>query len=111
MSSLERTAIGDFTVESAIDLNDLTENSLTKHLLPAVFAVRHINSLVLTNAEIHQISNGLTIERPHHGFNGDIAAFDTAGHLVAIVAPRSPDQLRPISNLAIAAAHAANQTS
>jgi len=109
MSSLERTAIGDFTVASAIDLNDLTEDSLEKHLLPAEAAVRHLNAVELTTDEIHKLGNGLSIERPQHGFHSDIAAFDAAGHLVAIVAARSADQLRPISNLAVAAAHAASQ--
>ncbi len=109
MSKLERTAIGDFSVESAIDMSDLTEDSLAKHLLPAEAAVRHLPAVELTADEVHKIGNGLTIERPEHGFISDIAAFDAAGHLIAIVAPRSPDQLRPISNLAVAASHAARK--
>ncbi len=107
MSSLERTAIGDFTIDSAIELVGITEDSLTHDLLPAESAVQHLNAVELTHAEIDKTNNGLTIERPQHGFHGDVAAFNTDGQLVAIVAPRSPDQLRPISNLAVANKHAA----
>lgn len=106
MSALERTAIGDFTIASAIDLSDLAEDSLTTHLLPAEAAIQHLDSVELSGDEIALINNGLTIDRPEHGFSGEIAALDAAGHLVAIVAPRTPDHLRPISNLAVAAKHA-----
>ncbi|MDA1051445.1 MAG: tRNA pseudouridine(55) synthase TruB [Planctomycetota bacterium] len=106
MSSLERTAIGDFTVESAIDLNDLTDDSLATQLIPAEAAIRHLDCVVLSSDEVHLISNGRTIERPRHGFTGDAAAMDAAGHLVAIVAPRTPDHLRPVNNLAVASKHA-----
>jgi tRNA pseudouridine55 synthase len=102
MSSLVRTQIGDFTVESAIELGDLTEDALATHLLPAETAVGHLPAVALTEEEIHQLGNGLSIARPQHGLDGDVAAFDAAGHLIAIVAPRDTDQLRPISNLAVA---------
>jgi tRNA U55 pseudouridine synthase TruB len=108
MASLERTAIGDFTIETAIDLNDLSADSLVKYLLPAEAAVRQLDTVELTKVEIHKIRNGLSIERKCHGFSGHVAAFDATGHLVAIVAPRSPDQLRPISNLAVASENVAS---
>lgn len=108
MSNLQRTAIGGFTIDSAIDLATITEDSLAEHLLPAESAVQHLNSVVLSAAEIGKTSNGLTIERPQHGYTGDIAAFNVAGQLVAMVAPRTPDHLRPISNLAVANSQAAN---
>ncbi len=110
MSSLERTAIGDFTVNSASDLVDLSEDSLTEHLLPAESAVQQLRAVELTGKELHRISNGLTIERPKHGFQAEVAAFDASGQLVAILAPRDSGQLRPISNLAVANKHAADGT-
>lgn len=106
MSALERTAIGEFTVESAIDLRDITKDLLAKQLFPMEAAVRHLDAVELTRDEVKLINNGLTIERPRHGFKGDVAAIDLDGHLVAIVAPRTPDHLRPISNLAVASKYA-----
>jgi tRNA pseudouridine55 synthase len=109
MSNLERTAIGDFTVESAMHLKDISSDSLAKHLHAAETAVRHLSAVELTHDEVRQISNGLTIERLNHGFQGDTAAFDATGHLIAIVTPRSPNQLRPINNLAVASEHASRK--
>lgn len=109
MSSLERTAIGDFTVESAMDLRDISADALAKHLFPAETAVRHLPTVALTNDEVRRISNGLTIERSKHGFQDDVAAFDASGYLVAILAPPSYDHLRPINNLAVANKHASSK--
>ncbi|MBI2479037.1 MAG: tRNA pseudouridine(55) synthase TruB [Planctomycetia bacterium] len=107
MSALERTAIGDFTIESALELRDVSAESLAASLLPAEAAIQHLQSVELTQDEVHLINNGRTIDRPRHGFSGEVAALDDAGHLVAIVAPRTPDHLRPISNLAVASKYAA----
>lgn len=109
MAALVRTAIGDFTVESAMELSDVSKDSLARHLYPVEDAVRHLESTELTNDEVFLISNGRTIERPQHGFSGDVAALDAAGHLVAIVAPRTPDHLRPVHNLAVASKYAATK--
>ncbi|MCB9938353.1 MAG: tRNA pseudouridine(55) synthase TruB [Planctomycetaceae bacterium] len=107
MSALERTAIGDFTIESSLQLRDVSEEALSDRLIPPEAAVQHMDSVDLTPNEVRLISNGLTIERMQHGFTGEIAALDNARHLVAIVAPRTPDHLRPISNLAVASKFAA----
>lgn len=109
MSALERTAIGGFTVETAMNLRDVSADSLEKHLFPVEDAVRHLDTIELTSDEVLLISNGRTIERPQHGFSGDVAALDAAGHLVAIVAPRNIDQIRPINNLAVATKYAATK--
>ncbi len=102
MSELVRTAIGDLTVDSAIDFDDLTLESMQDNLCGAEYAVQHLPQLVLTDAEVIEFSNGRTIERSAHQMAGDIAAFDGAGKLIAILNPRTPDHLRPITNLAVA---------
>lgn len=109
MSALERTAIGDFKVESALELRDVSEDSLTEHLCPPEAAIQQLATVVLTADEVLLINNGRTIDRPKHGFSGELAAMNAAGHLVAIVAPRTPNHLRPISNLAVASKFAASK--
>jgi tRNA pseudouridine55 synthase len=102
MSSLERTAVGEFTVQSTVALSDISSDSLETHLLPAENAVRHLVSMTFSEEEVRQLNNGLSIKRPSHGFERELAAYDSEGQFIGIVAPRDLDQLRPIHNLAVA---------
>lgn len=102
MSQLVRTAIGGLTVESALAFDDLSLDSMQNNLFAPAIAIQHLPRLVLTDAEVVQLGNGLTIERPLHGLTGDIAGFDATGELIAILNPRTPDSMRPIANLAVA---------
>lgn len=99
MSNLERTSIGDFTLESACELAELTAASLETWLLPARDAVQHLGCVELTSPEIQQIRQGMSIGRAAHGFTSELAGVDPTGQLVAILTPRGPDQLRPVCNL------------
>jgi len=111
MSALERTAIGAFHVEDAMDANDLSRDNLQTHLLPARLAVAHLPAVTLGGAEARRIASGQFIGSEHlhvasspHAQRDDdtaeFAALDESGNLVAILARRRDGLLGPILNLA-----------
>lgn len=95
MSELVRTAIGPFRVGEACLLAELTAENLATHLLPASRAVAHLPAVELTAEEVRKVSHGMTLWRPDHGLEGEAAACDPAGRLIAILAPRDTQRLRP----------------
>jgi tRNA U55 pseudouridine synthase TruB len=105
MSALERTAIGPFRLEDAVDPATLGRQNWTEHLLDPVLAVECLARIELTAGEIALVRTGQSISRlPLQGAAAtltppEIAALDAAGHLVAILRPRGPGLLGPVCNL------------
>lgn len=58
MSALERTAVGGFTVETAVPMDSLDADHWQSHLLPAATAVSNLPSLVLGRAEMERLAHG-----------------------------------------------------
>jgi tRNA pseudouridine55 synthase len=98
MSRLERTAIGDFTIDSACQIDDLTADRLPEHLLPARLAVADLPSVTLDAEQIGRIRHGLTIENRWKVRGDAISAVDQTGGLLAILTTRSGGTLGPIRN-------------
>jgi tRNA pseudouridine55 synthase len=118
MSALERTAIGGFRVEDAIDVTTLNRDNFVDHLLPPRMAVAHLDTITLTATEQSRISNGQFIDRPEFdaqmlpltralsprrgseaaGDSSEFAALDDCGNLVAILRRRTDGQLGPVRN-------------
>jgi tRNA pseudouridine55 synthase len=88
MSALVRTAICPFVLADAISADGLTSESITKQLHPAGAAVRHLLRVELDHGEVTELLHGRPLRRPGPVVPGEIAAFDLAGELVAILAPR-----------------------
>lgn len=97
MSALERTAIGRFGVEDALDLATLDERVLQQHLRPAVEAVADLPRVELDEAEQRQLRNGIFIANRFGISAAEIAGCDPQGELTCLLAPRG-DQLRPLRN-------------
>jgi tRNA pseudouridine55 synthase len=106
MSALERTAIGTFRVEHAIDVNDLSRDDLDVRLLSARLAVAHLPAITLTLADARRVASGQFLSRHDllHTASSlhaerEFAALDESGNLVAILTPRADGLLGPILNL------------
>ncbi len=100
MSSLVRTAIGSFGIEEALDPQKLTAESWSECLLPPWRAVESLPRVELSPEETAKIGNGQAIRKqPPKGDAEEIAAFDAAGRLVAILVPRGSGLLGPLRNL------------
>ncbi len=100
MSQLTRTAVGDFRIEEAIDLESLTLENWSRFLLPPLGAVAMLPRIELTAEEVFRVRCGQTIAKPGGpGGSQEIAAVDPAGCLVAILAQRGNNLLGPVTNL------------
>jgi tRNA pseudouridine55 synthase len=101
MSSLERTAIGKFRVEDAVDVITLCRENLAEHLIPPLRAVEHLPTVQLDETELELTSRGLFIARPPARDEppcAEFAALDGCGNLTAILHRRSDGLLGPVLN-------------
>ena len=98
MSALVRTAIGEFRLEKASMPHELTAENLHHHLLPPAHGVAGMPSLTIDAEETRRLSNGLAIARAEAAKGGEWAAFDSAGSLLSILAPRGEGLLGPVRN-------------
>jgi tRNA pseudouridine55 synthase len=105
MSALERTAIGCFRVEDAVDVDDVTPETLPKHLQPALAALPSLPRVVLSDAELIEIRHGRpattsllgALEVPIAATD-EFAAVNSAGELVTILYEKKPGELWPARN-------------
>ena len=99
MSALQRTAIGSFRLQDAIDPAALTRENWPGHLLPPLLAAEVLPQICVTATEIPAIRAGQTIGRDALPADAtQWAALDSAGRLIAILVPRGPGFLGPIRN-------------
>lgn len=100
MSSLVRLAVGDFTLETALDPAILTRYNLGEHLLNPRLAVQGVmDEIVLTESDQQRVGHGLAIPAP--SIQGDrAAAYDSAGRLVGILERRPDGTFRATKNFA-----------
>ncbi len=61
MSKLERTSIGAFNVEEAIQIDELTAETLSRQLQPTLAAVANLPRVTLTEAQLLEVRNGRPI--------------------------------------------------
>ncbi len=117
MSALTRTAIGDFTLEDAVDPRQLDRDNWFSFLQPPRRAVEHLPHVQLSAEEVEHIRTGRTIpsrpplaasqpfvalfpEVPSDGSAAaEIVALDPAGQLVGILVPGVAGQFRTLRNM------------
>jgi tRNA U55 pseudouridine synthase TruB len=92
MSALVRTAIGPWTVDTAVDPRVLTATDWQARLDPLRKAVAALPARELTSAELARVRRGLFIPVTAADAGREIAAVDASGQLVAILVPRAPGQ-------------------
>jgi tRNA pseudouridine55 synthase len=86
LTGLRRTAIGDFGVETAVSLPDLTPNNLNDYLLPPDTAVAHFPRLILSREESQQWQHGMSIvQQPDQPSNSELVrTYDENGRFLGI---------------------------
>jgi tRNA pseudouridine55 synthase len=83
-STLERTAIGSFTVENSHCITDLPED-LTTALIPLEQLVSHIPCIEFSDENVAKLKNGREVENEENTpINTSIALFDTHQKLFGI---------------------------
>jgi tRNA pseudouridine55 synthase len=98
MSALVRTEIGEFRLSNALDAQSLTAENLPGALMPASIAVVELPAWQLTDEELRRISHGLTIRRDEQPPCSEIAAFDAANQLAAVLAHRPDGSWTSVKN-------------
>jgi tRNA pseudouridine55 synthase len=106
MTALDRTAIGEFHVDDAVSPDDLTADTLARHLQPALVAVGNLPRIALSEAQVIEARDGRPILTSWLRNGGpalvsgasDLAAADAAGRLVAILYEKRPGELWPRMN-------------
>ena len=96
MTALDRTAVGDFRVSQAVDYDALISGQIERYLQSPSAGIAHLQSLTITADEINELGFGRCLPHEFTADAGPIAAFDAAGRLHAIVAPRDKS-LQPIA--------------
>jgi tRNA pseudouridine55 synthase len=95
MSGLVRTSIGPFQLEEAIHPQQLTRENLVEHLRPSRWAVVHLPSVVVSDAEVTELRHGRYIPRPPEIASPEITALNATGDTIALLAPCGA-QLKPL---------------
>ena len=89
LAGLRRTAVGDFTVDDALNLETLTANNWTTFLLPADSAVAHLPRLDVDVETAGRLSNGQRIPRtPEHPAADLVRVYNPAGEFTGLVTAR-----------------------
>lgn len=101
MSALIRTAIGDFRVEDALDVESLTSDNLASKLLSPLKGLTNLPHITLDENERRRLSQGLAIEDRWTVGAEELAAIDSAGRLCSILSAAAGRQLRPNRNFPI----------
>lgn len=84
LTSLRRTSIGRFEVESALPLEALDDSAAGRVLIPPADAVGHLRRVDLTASEVEAIRTGRAISRDTGPEAGPVAIVSPDGALAAI---------------------------
>ncbi|NND97997.1 MAG: tRNA pseudouridine(55) synthase TruB [Pirellulaceae bacterium] len=92
MTHLKRTGVGDFSIESAVTIDQLRDAPLEPLLFPPIRAVSHLPRLVVDEDGSQRLANGLCVEGTPSGDvneQSDVAAVNEVGELRAILRRKS----------------------
>ncbi len=86
LADLRRLAIGNFTIQDALPLQELKPENLDTYLQPIDAAVRHLPHLILDRAEATRLFHGLSIPvRIGQPAEPLVRAYDERGQFVGIL--------------------------
>ncbi len=98
MSALVREAIGEFTVDEALPLAELSAETIAGRLLPLERALASLPRLELSLEECARLALGQSIRRDSFPENEEIAGYNSHGRCVSILKPRGDGTLKPDRN-------------
>jgi tRNA pseudouridine55 synthase len=109
MSALVRTAVGRYRIEEAVSTDELSAETLDRHLASPLTALADMPRITLSHEQLAELHHGRLV--PTHsvvGFDNTLAtppnsefeyaAVDSSGELIAIVHEKRPGELWPIRN-------------
>ncbi len=85
MTALERTAVGSFDIDTAVDLQQETEQSIVDHVLPPIAALDQFQRIDISDDDSIEFRHGRKINAPVTAASGiTYVTIDPSGHLVAL---------------------------
>jgi tRNA pseudouridine55 synthase len=95
MSGLVRRAIGDFTIDKAVAIEDLPSSPIEELLLPPLAAVAHLPRFACNPADREELIRGraLPVSTEPPPVNALVAVIDDAGQLLALAEHDSTEHL------------------
>lgn len=98
MTTLSRTRIGPFDLESAVNISGLDRESFRNHLVPAQHAVPQFPERTLSPPEIDRFACGLSITTPVTPLDTEWTVLDQEHQMLGIARQISPTEFRPSVN-------------
>ena len=86
LSELRRLSVGDFGIETAVPLDDLTQDNIADYLLPPDTAVRHLPRLDLPETAAADILQGKPIPQTGESLAELLRAYGPDGEFLGVVA-------------------------
>jgi tRNA pseudouridine55 synthase len=84
MTSLVRTGIGPFRIESAVTVDELSRETIAARLLPPTMALANLPQCVASESEVAQLRQGKSIPVALNDRGVEACVVDAAGRLVAL---------------------------
>ncbi|TWU28418.1 tRNA pseudouridine(55) synthase TruB [Bythopirellula polymerisocia] len=100
MSQLTRTAIGEFTLDKSMTVEELTQDRVAEKLFSLAAAVSHLPQLSLTSEQIRELEFGRPIAVEKYPLATDLAGIDGQGQLIAVLREKNPGLLATYRNFA-----------
>ncbi|TWT30883.1 tRNA pseudouridine(55) synthase TruB [Blastopirellula retiformator] len=98
MTGLSRTAIGEFRLEDALPLEELSEEAIAAHLAPLAPAASLLPQITLTEQEVNEMRYARGIRPEMENAEPEVAALDDQGRLIAILTRRADHSWKPVKN-------------
>ncbi|MCC9609567.1 tRNA pseudouridine(55) synthase TruB [Blastopirellula sp. JC732] len=98
MTGLTRTAIGEFRLEDALPVEQLSAETVAANLAPLATAVAGMPQITLTPEELNEMRFARGIRPEMESAEVEVAALDEAGRLVAILTKRTDGSWKPAKN-------------
>ncbi len=86
LTALRRLAVGEFGVETAVPLDDLTPDNITDYLLPPDTAVRHLPRLNLPETAAADMLQGKPVPQDGQPSTQLARAYGPDGHFLGVIA-------------------------
>ncbi|PQO45020.1 tRNA pseudouridine(55) synthase TruB [Blastopirellula marina] len=98
MTALERTAIGEFRLEDAVPLAELSPETVAANLRPLATGVTLLTQITLSDEEVNEMRFARGIRPEMENAADEVAAHDQQGRLIAILTRRADRSWKPAKN-------------
>ena len=98
MTALERTVIGGFSIEEAVNPNELDAGNIAQHLLPVDRCLQGVERVVLEDDQALGLVDAKPVRLPTYADSERVVAMDGQGRVLAILVQREASIFTPKIN-------------